>query len=97
MKLIKNKLLTNNKYEKPHLTDTSNEASIVYYKILRKLSTKRRGEICFELSNNLRQIVEDGISFRHPEYNRKMIKRELCHLMLGESLFRQVFGQKQIE
>ncbi len=78
------------KRKSANLTDTTNEANAVYYGVLRKLGTKKRGEICFELSDNLRQIVEDGIRFRHPEYNHKMVKREMFRLMLGETLFEKV-------
>jgi len=89
--------INNFKKNNKNLTDTSNEASAVYYNVLRKLGPKRRAEICFELSDNIRQMVEDGIRHRHPEYNHKMVKRELFRIMFGDSLFNQVFGQKKSE
>ena len=81
------------KNENPLLTDTSDEASAVYYQVLRNLGTARRARMSFQLSDNLRRIVKDGIRLRHPEYNRKMVKREMFRLMLGESLFKQVLDR----
>lgn len=78
------------KDKKRTLTDTSSEAANVYYKVLRNLGPARRAKMSFQLSDNLRQIVLDGIRFRHPEYDRKMVKRELFRLMLGDALFKEV-------
>ena len=89
--MLANKL--NRKNEKPLLTDTSGEATAVYYRVLRNLDLARRARISFQLSDNLRRIVEDGIRSRHPEYNRRMVKRELFRLMLGDTLFNQVSGR----
>jgi len=49
----------------------------------------------FELSENLRRIVEDGVRHRHPDWDEQAIQRGVAHLMLGKRLFREVFGDAE--
>ncbi len=81
------------KNNKAILTDTSGEAADVYYGVLRKLGPVRRAQMSFQLSDNLRRIVIDGIRYRHPEYNQKMVTRELFRLMFGDALFKEVWSR----
>ncbi len=76
-------------------SDTTVEAARKQFEILRRLDMNARANITFQLSNNLRQTVEAGVRHRHPDYNEEQIKSEVLRLMVGERLFRQVFGDAE--
>jgi len=76
-------------------SDTTIDAAVKQFEILRKLDIQTRAQMTFQLSNNLHQIVEDGIRHRHPEFDDKQVKRELLRLMIGDSLFCQIFAKSK--
>jgi len=76
-------------------SDTTVEAARKQLEILRSLDMSARANITFQLSNNLRQTVEAGVRHRHPDYNEQQIKSEVLRLMVGERLFREVFGDAE--
>ena len=47
----------------------------------------------FELSDNLRQIVRDGVRHRHPDWDEDQVKRETFRIVYGERLCGEVFGK----
>jgi hypothetical protein len=71
--------------------DTTIEAARKQFEILRRLGPDARLEMAFEMSDNLRSIVESGVRFRHPDYDEQEIQKEVLRLMIGESLFKQVY------
>ena len=71
--------------------DTTIEAMKRQVEILRKVTPKRRMEMAFELSDFLRSIVQAGVKERHPDYNEQQIEKEVLRLMIGESLFKQIY------
>lgn len=71
--------------------DTTIEASRKQFEILRRLGPEARLKMAFELSDNLRGIVEAGVRGRNPNYNEQKIKQEVLRLMIGETLFRQIY------
>lgn len=77
-------------------SDTTIEAAIKQFEILRKLDINARAEMTFQLSNNLRRIVEAGVRQRHPDYDDETVKRAVLRLMIGERLFRQAFGDVEV-
>ena len=50
-------------------SDTTIEAAVRQFEILRKLDINARAEMTFQLSNNLHRIVEAGVRQRHPDYD----------------------------
>jgi hypothetical protein len=46
--------------------------------------------MAFELSDNLRSIVESGVRLRHPDYDEERVRQQVLRLMIGESLFQQI-------
>ena len=70
--------------------DTTIEAARKQFEILRKLGPEVRLKMAFELSNNLRSIVEAGVKLRHPDYEEREIQHEVLRLMIGETLFKQM-------
>ena len=71
--------------------DTTIEAARKQFEILRRLGAETRLKLAFELSDNLRSIVEAGVRLRHPEYDEQQINRQVIRLMIGEALFKQVY------
>ena len=74
--------------------DTTIEAARKQFEILRKLDAQTRIKMAFEMSNNLRQIVEDGVRNRHPDWDEETIRHRVLYLMIGKSLYREVFGDE---
>lgn len=71
--------------------DTTIEAARKQFEILRRLDVETRLKMAFELSDNLRSIVEAGVKLRHPEYDEQQINRQVIRLMIGEALFKQIY------
>jgi hypothetical protein len=72
--------------------DTTIEAARKQFEILRRLGPEARLKMAFELSDNLRSIVEAGVRGRNPNYDEQKIKQEVLRLMIGETLFRQIYS-----
>ena len=70
--------------------DTSSEAMAKQDEILRGLGPAGRAAMAFELSDNMRAVVEAGVRSRHPDWEESEVRCEVLRLMLGEDLFRQV-------
>jgi hypothetical protein len=73
--------------------DTTREAFLRQIEILRGLGISGRAAMTFELSDNLRQIVRDGVRYRHPEWNETQTEQEVRRIVLGDRLFREAFGE----
>lgn len=77
----------------PIPADTTIEAVRKQFEILRRLDAQTRLKMAFELSDNLRSIVEAGVRLRHPQYDEQQINRQVIRLMIGERLFRKIFEE----
>jgi len=73
--------------------DTTIEAVRKQFEILRRLGPEVRLKMAFEMSDNLRQIVEDGVRDRHPDFDEKKIQLEVLRLMIGDKLYRQILKE----
>jgi len=71
--------------------DTTIEAARKQFEILRRLGPQVRAKMAFQMSDNLRSIVESGVRCRHPDYSEQKIQKEVLRLMIGEALFKQVY------
>lgn len=82
----------------PIPVDTSIEAARKQFEILRRLDAETRVKMSFEMSDNLRSIVEAGIRLRYPQYDEQKVNRQVVRLMIGETLFKQIYtdAQRQI-
>jgi hypothetical protein len=76
--------------------DTTIEAAAREYEILRKMDISQRAEMTFDLGDNLRQIIEAGVRFRHPDYNEQMLRMAVLRIFVGDDLFRQIFGDVKV-
>ena len=77
--------------------DTTVDAAMKQFEILRKLSTNERAEMTFQLNNNLRQTLEAGIRYRHPDYDDETVKKAVLRLTIGRDLFRRIFGNAEVQ
>ncbi len=70
-------------------SDTSIEAARRQFEILRRMDAETRLKMAFELSDNIRSIVEAGVRLRYPQYDEQKVDRQVMRLMIGEFLFKQ--------
>jgi hypothetical protein len=73
--------------------DTTIEAARKQIEILRSMGPQARLKTAFELSDNLRSIVEESVRGRNPSYDEQQIKQEVLRLMVGDALYREAFGE----
>ncbi len=77
--------------------DTTIEAVRKQFEILRRLGPEVRLKMAFEMSDNLRKIVESGVKECHPDYNEQKIKQGVLRLMIGEALFKQIYPDIEMQ
>ena len=77
--------------------DTSLHSANVQDDVLRKMDIRQRAEMTFELSDNVRRLTEAGVRSRHPEYDDKAVGMAVTKLMIGDSMFKKVFGDIELE
>ena len=71
--------------------DTTIDAMRKQFEILERIGIKGRAEMTFELSDNLRQIVKEGVRLRYPEYSDSQVRREVLRITLGDELYRKAY------
>jgi len=77
--------------------DTTLEAACVQFAILRKIGIEGRARKAIELSDNLREIIESGVRYRHPDYNDEKVRLAVIRLTIGGQLFRQAYPGMEIK
>lgn len=77
--------------------DTTRDAFLRQLEVLRRLGLEGRAAMTFELSDNLRSLVEAGVRHRHPDWDDRAVEREVIRLMIGDDLFRQAYGKEPAE
>jgi hypothetical protein len=76
--------------------DTTPEAAAKEFEILRRIGPAGRLGMAFELSDNLRSLVQAGVQYRHPQWDDRKVEREVIRLMIGDDLFRKAYGEDQV-
>ena len=76
--------------------DTTVDAARKQFEILRRLGPEVRVKMAFELSDNLRSLVEAGVRQRHSDFDEQRVQQEVLRLMVGETLFRQIYPDAEI-
>ena len=71
--------------------DTKLDSAIKQFSILREMDINKRAEMTFQLSDNLRSIVESGIRQRHLDYSDEQIKLAALRLTIDKDLFDKAF------
>jgi len=77
--------------------DTTVDALRKQFEILERIGIEGRAEMTFQLSDNLRQIIEEGVRLRHPEYNNRQVRREVLRITLGDELYRKAYEKRDID
>lgn len=75
--------------------DTSRDAFLKQIEILRGLGTSGRAAMTLEFSDNLRQIVKDGVRHRHPDWDEARVRQEVLRIVLGDRLYNEAFGNEK--
>jgi pimeloyl-CoA synthetase len=75
--------------------DTTRDAFLRQLEVLRRLGIEGRAAMTFELSDNLRQIVKDGVRHRHPDWDEAHVKEEFLRIVLGDRLYDEAYGKSQ--
>lgn len=83
--------------DNPWPGDTDKDAAEQHLQTLRKMGIGGRAAMTFQLSDNLRSVVEAGIRQRHPDYSQKQITQATLRLVLDEELFEQVFPGCEVQ
>ena len=76
--------------------DTTIEALRKQFEILERIGMEGRAEMTAELSDNLRQLIEDGVRLRHPEYNDFQVFHEVIRITAGDEIYNKLV-KPQIE
>jgi len=71
-------------------SDTTIETARKEYEILRRLGPEVRAEMAFEMSDNLRSVVEAGVRLRRPDFDEEKVRLEVVRLMVGDKLYSQM-------
>ena len=76
--------------------DTTREAFWVQIDALRRLGVEGRAKLTFELCDNLRRILADGVRSRHPDYDENQVRLAVIRLRLGDTLYRKVYPKTEV-
>ena len=77
--------------------DTTPEAMAKEFEILRRIGPGDKFAMIFELNENMRSLVKAGVKYRHPDWDDQSVEREVKRLMIGDELFREVYGKVLVE
>ncbi|RKY11620.1 MAG: hypothetical protein DRP65_03770 [Planctomycetota bacterium] len=61
------------------------------------MDISQRAAMTFELGDNIRKLAVAGVRSRHPEYDDKKVSMAVMKLMIGDLLFKKVFGDIELE
>jgi len=72
--------------------DTTPEALAKQFEVLRRIGPADKAAMTFELSDNVRELAKAGIRHRHPDWDVDRVKRAYARMILGKTLFNEVYG-----
>lgn len=77
----------------PYDTDPSAfQAQLDFY---RRIGPEARVRLAFQMSEQAREISKAGIRMRHPEYTEDQLQHALFRLLLGETLYRAAWPERE--
>lgn len=74
--------------------DTTIDALRKQFEDLERIGMEGRAEMTFQLSDNLRQIITDGVRLRCHEYSDSQVRREVLRITLGDELYRKAYENR---
>lgn len=81
----------------PSISDTSPEARRVQIAALRAMGMEGRARATLGLNRLAREFALAGIRMRHPDYDDEKVRMALFRLTFGRKLFREVYGDVEVE
>jgi hypothetical protein len=76
--------------------DTDPEAHALQIEAYRRLGGSGRMAAAFRLSAAVRRTSMAGIKMRHPEYTPDQVKQALARLVLGDTVCREVWPDREL-
>lgn len=76
--------------------DTDKESDTKQLNTLKKMGISARAEITFQLSYNVKTIVNAGIRQRHPDYSPDEITQAALSLIIDKNTLRQAFNGREV-
>ncbi len=76
------------------LADTCEEARAVQIAVLQRMGPSGRARLVAELSHRARDLVEEGVRLRHPDWPSGRVRRQAIRQMIGSRLYREVYGER---
>ena len=76
--------------------DTQQKIATKQFDILKKMDISARAEMTFQLSDNLRSIVQAGIRQRHPEYTHDQVVQATLTLIMDKAIVKEAFGGREV-
>lgn len=75
------------------ISDTPSHIEKIKIDILKRIPPEKRLEMAIKFTELIKNLIEEGIKKRHPEYNGKEVKLAVIKVILGEKLFREVYPE----
>jgi hypothetical protein len=72
-------------------SDTSHESFRVQIAAMKRLGLAGRVRLTLELCEGLRRTLQDGVRFRHPDYDERAVRLAATRLAIGDELFRLAY------
>jgi uncharacterized circularly permuted ATP-grasp superfamily protein len=73
------------------------ETARVYRGVMDRLGFDGRSQLAMKLSAMVRQLSEEGVRSRHPEYSERQVKLAAIKLAIGRELFARVYPGEKVE
>jgi hypothetical protein len=77
-------------------SDTSVVAHNIQRDVYLRLGGRERLAIVFRLNETVRQLSMAGIRARHPQYDEEQVRRAYARLVLGDTLLRAVWRDREL-
>ena len=77
--------------------DTTPEAHAVQVEMFRRMDPADKLKMAMRMSDGARELSCAGVRLRHPEYSADQVRLAVNRLMLGDTLFAQVYPGVTIE
>lgn len=79
------------------MNDTTPDAMAVFLECHRRMSPEQKLELCFVLSEQLRQWLEAGVRMRHPQADEREVFLRTVSLRLDRETMRKVYQWDPVE
>jgi len=73
------------------------KTAAVYRSVMERLGLEGRFRMTMQLSAMARQLSEDGVRRRHPDYDERKVKLAAIKLAIGAELFSKAYPGESVE